>query len=190
MVVHPRRPGRGHLPAPEAQPHRSGPRQARRQRLAEAIVAKERHKLGYDKPLLEQYLNYVGGLLHGNLASRCAPVARSRPTSATTCRPPLELTFYGAGARRRARGDARAGLGRDAGAGAGLPARCHARGRVRAGLPARAARHPVLQRRPHWLPATGRHRCRQHATGPTGMLVVDALLHGSSPRRRRRRAST
>src|ERR1700692_751398 len=32
-----------------------------------SVVAAKRHQLGYDKPLPQRFLDYVGRLLHGNL---------------------------------------------------------------------------------------------------------------------------
>ncbi|WP_198152797.1 ABC transporter permease [Pseudofrankia sp. DC12] len=44
-------------------------RNGRAQRWTPAELAPINHKLGFDKPLIVQYLRYVGGLLHGDLGT-------------------------------------------------------------------------------------------------------------------------
>ena len=51
-------------------PDRPGARLPRRQRPPTAAIAHEEHKLGYDRPLVVQYVSYVSGLLHGNWTCR------------------------------------------------------------------------------------------------------------------------
>src|SRR4051812_9271409 len=40
---------------------------------SKAQIAAQRHKLGYDKPLPQQSLHYVGGLLHGDMQTSLRP---------------------------------------------------------------------------------------------------------------------
>src|SRR3954466_5696568 len=35
-------------------------------RLPQSVIAEKRHELGFDKPLIIQYANYMGGVLHGD----------------------------------------------------------------------------------------------------------------------------
>ena len=59
--------GRRRVRAAAHHADRPGARLARRQRVARRRSPHETHKLGYDKPLPQQYVNYVTGMFHGNL---------------------------------------------------------------------------------------------------------------------------
>ena len=59
--------------------------------------------LGYDRPILAQFGTTSTACSTATSGCRCAPAARSPPTSPTTCRPPLELAVAGAAHRARAR---------------------------------------------------------------------------------------
>ncbi len=141
-----------------------------------AAIAKESAKLGYNKPVLVQYVDYVKGLLHGNMQDS---LRTRRPVStdiATYLPATIELTiaalaialFMGA-----ALGLASAGRWRGAGvlrvvmiAGASVPSFLLA---LLAVL--------VLNGDFHLLPASGDTGVANPPTGPTGMIIPDALLH-------------
>jgi peptide/nickel transport system permease protein len=144
---------------------------------SKAAIAKETAILGYDKPIITQYFHYVGGLFHGNL-EKSLRTRRPVATDLATYLPAtLELTlaalalalFLGA-----ALGLASAGRWRGAGvlrvlmiAGASTPAFLLALLGVL-----------VLNGDLHWLPASGDTGVLNAPTGPTGMIIPDALLHG------------
>src|SRR5436190_9233581 len=63
-------------------------------RLPQSVIAEKRHQLGFDKPLIIQYANYMGGVLHGDFGQ---PTSTNRSVmnivtheGAAT----LELSFY------------------------------------------------------------------------------------------------
>jgi peptide/nickel transport system permease protein len=142
-----------------------------------AVVEAERHRLGYDQPLPQQYVRYVGDAVGGDLQQSLRtgqPVASDigdyLPASlelllyALLIATPLSLLLGIASATRRR--------------GAGL---------LRSGLFVLAAAPPFLlgilgilifYRDLGWLPATGRSSLVDAPTGPTGLLTLDGLLHG------------
>ena len=108
---------------------------------------------------------------------RCAPAGRSRPTSPTTsrrrsssrspawCSPAIIGVALGLATALRVRGS-------------GVRARRAARARVRATVPARAARHPASSTDASaGCPRPAARRFSNAPTGPTKLLVVDGLLH-------------
>lgn len=142
-----------------------------------AAIKVESHKLGYDKPLPQQYLHYVGGMVHGNFQMSL----RTRRPVATDLRhylpATIELASFGlvlAAILGGILGIITAGRFRGAGifrlvtlAGASTP-------------PFLLALLGILlfYHRLGWLPATGRTSLASPPTGPTGLLTVDTLLHG------------
>ena len=141
-----------------------------------AAIAKESALLGYNKPVLDQYFHYVTGLLHGNLENS---LRTRRPVStdiATYLPATMELTITALGIALvlgAALGLASAGRWRGAGllrvamiAGASVPAFLLALVSVL-----------VLNGDLHLLPASGDTGVANPPTGPTGMIVPDALLH-------------
>jgi peptide/nickel transport system permease protein len=144
---------------------------------SKAAIAKESAILGYNKPLINQYFHYVGGLFHGNLG-RSLRTRRSVATDIHTYLPAtLELTLaalvlalvlgfaLGLAAASRWRGTAVLRVLMLSGA--SVPAFLLA---LLAVL--------VLNGDLHWLPASGDVAAQNAPTGPTGMPVVDALFHG------------
>jgi peptide/nickel transport system permease protein len=143
---------------------------------SKAAIAKESAILGYNKPVIDQYFHYVAGLFHGNLG-RSLRTRRPVSTDIGTYLPAtLELTLaalvlaLGLGA---ALGLASAGRWRGAAvlrvlmlSGASTPAFLLALLGVL-----------ILNGDLHWLPASGDTGVQNAPTGPTGMIVVDALLH-------------
>jgi peptide/nickel transport system permease protein len=143
---------------------------------SKAAVAKESAILGYNKPVLEQYFHYVGGLLHGNLENS---LRTRRPVStdlATYLPATIELTIAALGIAivlGAVLGLASAGRWRGASVirvvmigGASVPAFLLALLGVL-----------LLNGDLHLLPASGDTGVANPPTGPTGMIVPDALWH-------------
>ncbi|MHB8466248.1 MAG: ABC transporter permease [Acidimicrobiales bacterium] len=145
---------------------------------SKAAIAAESHKLGYDKPVPEQYAHFVAGMLHGDFRMSL----RTRRPVATDLRKYLpatiELALFGllaAAVLGALLGVATAGRFRGAGAfrfltlaGASTP-------------PFLLALTGILlfYHRLAWLPATGRTSLATPPTGPTGLLTIDTLVHGN-----------
>lgn len=139
-------------------------------------IARERHILGYDRPLIDQYLSYVRGLFAGNLQMSLRTRRPVATDIAAYLPATVELTLAGMGlaiALGTLLGLAAAGRWRGAGllrivmlSGASAPAFL-------------VALLGILwfSGDLHWLPATGDTGVLNAPTGPTGMVVVDALLH-------------
>ena len=144
---------------------------------SQAAIAHEEHVLGYDQPLINQYLHYVNGVLHGNLGRSL----RTRDPVATDLGNFLPATLE----------LALAGLVLAVVMGSifGLisAARFRGAGAFRLLLMALASA-PVfllallgillLSGDLHWLPATSDSSSFNGPTSPTGIVVLDALLHG------------
>jgi peptide/nickel transport system permease protein len=144
---------------------------------SQAAIAKESAILGYNKPIINQYFHYVTGLVHGNLENSL----RTRRPVATDLGEylpaTLELTLTALGLALvlgAVLGLASAGRWRGASilrvvmvGGASVPAFLLALLGVL-----------ILNGDLHWLPASGDTGVLNAPTGPTGMIVLDALLHG------------
>jgi peptide/nickel transport system permease protein len=143
-----------------------------------AAVKAESHKLGYDRPLPEQYVRYVTGLVRGDFQMSL----RTRRPVATDLRhylpATLELALFGL---------VLAGV---IGAILGIvtAARFRGSGLFRFIMLAGASTPPFLlalvgillfYHRLGWLPATGRTGLTNPPTGPTGFLTIDTLVHGN-----------
>jgi peptide/nickel transport system permease protein len=140
-------------------------------------VAEQRHRLGLDRPALNQFWHYLGGLLHGDLGTS---FRTRRPVSTDLgafIPATAELALFGLifalllavllafGAVLRWPG---AGLFRLVlMVGASTPAFLLAIGAIL-----------IFYQRLGWLPATGRIDLANAPTGPTGLLTVDGLLNG------------
>jgi peptide/nickel transport system permease protein len=145
---------------------------------SKAAIRAESHKLGYDKPLPQQYVHFVGGMLHGDFRMSL----RTRRPVSTDLRhylpATLELALFGlvlAALLGAVLGVVTAGRFKGAGifrvitlAGASTP-------------PFLLALVGILlfYHRLHWLPATGRTSLANPPSGPTGFLTIDTLLHGN-----------
>jgi peptide/nickel transport system permease protein len=144
---------------------------------SKAQIAAERHKLGYDKPVVTQYLEYVKGILHGDLKMSLR-TRRPVTTDLGAYLPAtLELALFGLF------------LAAVIGGILGLVTAVRFRGSgvFRIVTVAGASTPPFLlalvslllfYRHLGWLPATGRTSLTNAPTGPTGLLTVDGLLHG------------
>ena len=145
---------------------------------SKSAIQAETHRLGYDRPIVVQYVSYVGDLLHGNLQQSL----RTRRPVATDLRHYLpataELALFGLV------------LAAVLGAFLGIvtAARFKGAGIFRVITLAGASMPPFLlalvgilyfYHRLHWLPATGRTSLANPPSGPTGFLTIDTLLHGN-----------
>lgn len=144
---------------------------------SKAAIARESHILGYDRPLLDQYLHYIKGLLTGDLGQSL----RTRRPVATDLGAYLpatvELTIFGlalAVALGGLLGIASAGRWRGSGvlrfvlvSGASAPAFLLALLGIL-----------LFFNRLHLLPATGDTSYSNAPSGPTGILLIDTLVHG------------
>jgi peptide/nickel transport system permease protein len=140
-------------------------------------IAAESHKLGYDKPLAAQYLDYVGDLVHGDLQMSLR-TRRPVTTDLGAYLPAtLELCLFGMV------------LAAVLGVLMGVLSAARARGSgvLRVAMVAGASAPPFLlalvgillfYRQLHWLPATGRTSFRDAPDGPTGLLSIDSLVAG------------
>ena len=144
---------------------------------SQSAVAHERHVLGYDQPVFDQYLRYVGHAVQGNLAvslrtrhSVASDIATYLPATAELAVAGLVLAvvlgvLLGVGSAGRWRGS---GVFRFVMlSGASTPAFLLALLGIL-----------LLNGKLHWLPATGDTGYTNAPTGPTGMVVVDTLVHG------------
>ncbi len=144
---------------------------------SKAAIAREARILGYNKPIVAQYFHYVGGLLHGDLGLSlrtrrpvATDIAAYLPATVelTLCGLFLAITFgslLGIASAARWRG---AGLFRLVMlSGASVPAFLLALLGIL-----------WLSGDLHLLPATGDSGVQNVATGPTGIVLVDTLLHG------------
>jgi peptide/nickel transport system permease protein len=63
-------------------------------RVAPAEIAKIKHRLGYDKPILTQYGNYLWDIVHGNFGTTITDRRPVRDVIAVNGAATLELTFF------------------------------------------------------------------------------------------------
>ncbi len=144
---------------------------------SQAAIDHESRVLGYDRPLIDQYLHYVNGVLHGNLGvslrtrhSVSTDIATFLPATIELALTALVLavllgTFFGLVSAARFRGA----------------------GAFRVLMMALASAPVfllalllilVISGDLHWLPGTGDTGYTNAPTGPTGMVVIDGILHG------------
>jgi peptide/nickel transport system permease protein len=144
---------------------------------SQSAIARETHLLGYDRPLINQYIHYISNLVHGNMGVSL----RTRHSVSTDIG-----VFLPATVELAMTGLVLAVL---LGAVFGLAsaARFPGAGAFRILLMSFASA-PVfllalllilfISGHLHWLPATGDTGYTNAPTGPTGMIVIDGLLHG------------
>jgi peptide/nickel transport system permease protein len=144
---------------------------------SKSAIAAENHKLGYDKPVVEQYFHYIGGLLHGDLQMSLR--TRRPVTTDLGAYLPATLELTGFALILAAVLGGVLGLA--------TAAKVRGSGVLRTVRVAGASAPPVLlallgillfYRRLGWLPATGRSSVSDAPDGPTGLLTIDGLVHG------------
>ncbi|MCU1455044.1 MAG: gsiC 2 [Acidimicrobiales bacterium] len=143
-------------------------------------AAQARHHLGFDRPLIVQYVRYVDDVAHGNLQMSLHTHHPVMDDLKTYLPPTLELLFTALGLSL-------------IGAlilGTVSAMRLPGAGLLRLVMVAGAAAPTFLlgqlgvvffYRRLGWLPATGQTSRNGVPTGPTGFLVLDALFSGDWP---------
>lgn len=144
---------------------------------SQATIAAAKHQLGYDKPVPQQFVTYLGDIAHGDLQMS---LRTRRPVTTDLGKylpATIELALYGFV------------LAAVIGVGLGLLTALRVRGSgpLRVTLLGLASAPPFLlallgvllfYRRLGWLPATGRTSISDAPTGPTRLLTVDGILHG------------
>lgn len=145
-----------------------------------AAVAHERHVLGYDRPIVDQYLRYVDGLLHGNFQaslrthrSVSTDLGQYLPATAELALASLILALI---------------LGGLLGLTTAL--RVVGSGLLRIFMTTAGSTPPFLlglagillfYSKLGWLPAYGRTDLTNPPNGPTGLLTIDTLVRGNVP---------
>jgi peptide/nickel transport system permease protein len=143
---------------------------------SKAAVAAERKRLGYDQPLLVQYVDYLGDLAHGNLQESLRTRRPVMDDIRDYLPATIELAVFGLAFA----------LGLGTLLGVASAARFRGSGVLRVLMVAGASAPVFLlallglvlfYRNLGWLPATGRTSLADAPTGPTGLLTIDGLLH-------------
>ena len=143
-----------------------------------AVVAQERHALGLDRPVLSQYVTYVGDAARGDLGQSIrtgqpvmTDIGQYLPATIELALTAMLLAIIGGGLL----GIAAATTARGAGvlrtifvSGASAPTFLLGFGLIY-----------VFYLKLGWLPASGQSSQLNPPTGPTGFLVLDGLLAGS-----------
>lgn len=143
----------------------------------ESVVQAARHRLGYDQPIIVQYVRYLRDLASGNLGislrthdTVAADIASFLPAT-------VELALFGM--LLAAVLAVIIGIGTAAG--------WRGSGTVKVVAVALASAPPfflaiggilIFAHRLTWLPAAGQTSYLNPPSGPTGLLVVDGILHG------------
>lgn len=142
-----------------------------------AVIAATEHKLGLDRPFLAQYWTYLIGVLHGNLGD--SSISQQPITTDLAARFPASLelvlmafviivvlgTFMGLATAQGWRGSG------------AFRSLMIVVGSVPSFLLALIGML-FLYAELGWFPATGQTSYSNAPTGPTGLLVLDALLNG------------
>jgi peptide/nickel transport system permease protein len=143
-----------------------------------SIVAALQRRLGYDRPLVVQFLSYVGNVLRGNLGTSLrthdavsSDLANTIPATVELVACAFVLALVGAlvlglvsSSRRRGARVVRVVLLGGASAPVFLVS---------------LILIIVFYHDLHWLPASGQTSLASAPTGPTHLLLVDSLLHGN-----------
>jgi peptide/nickel transport system permease protein len=146
------------------------------ERASAAVVAIERHKLGLDKPIVVQYIDYVSNVLHGNFGESAVTHHSVLSNLATYFPATLELVlvafslaivfglFFGIWTSMGWRGAA--AIRTVMIVACSLPVFLTALLGIM-----------LLYHRLGWLPSTGQTAITNAPTGPTRLLLVDGVLH-------------
>ncbi|MFL5799632.1 MAG: ABC transporter permease [Actinomycetota bacterium] len=142
----------------------------------QSVVDAKRHELGLDKPLIDQYLRYVGQLLHGNLGTSVTTNNRVTTDLSNALPASEELLLYATL------------LALALALGLALMETLFPRSEVVRQVLVSGASAPVfltgllllylLWFRLGIFPSGGRTGSANAPTGPTGLLTIDGLLHG------------
>jgi peptide/nickel transport system permease protein len=140
-------------------------------------VAAERKKLGYDDPLVVQYVDYLGDLVHGNLQESLRTRRPVMDDIRDYLPATIELAVFGL----------LFAVGMGTVLGLASAAKFRGSGVLRVVMIGGASAPVfllaliglvVFYRNLGWLPATGRTSIQNAPTGPTGLLTIDGVLHG------------
>lgn len=140
-------------------------------------VEEYRRELGYDRPLIVQYVTYLNGILHGDFQTSVRTRREVSTDLAVALPATLELALFAmslavigglvlgvfAAAKWRGSGSLRVLMI----LGASVPPFLLAFAGIL-----------IFSRRLGWLPGTGRSGFQDFAAQPTGLLLVDSLLAG------------
>lgn len=143
-----------------------------------AVVARERHALGLDRPLSAQYVTYLGDAVAGNLGQSIrtgqpvmTDIGQNLPATIELAVTAMLLAVLGGGLL----GIAAATTARGAGvlravfvSGASAPTFLLGFGLIY-----------IFYLKLNWLPASGQTGATNAPTGPTGFLLIDGLLAGT-----------
>jgi peptide/nickel transport system permease protein len=144
---------------------------------SQQAVERERHRLGLDRPIAVQFASYLGGVVHGDLGESLHTRRAVRDDIADFLPATLELAVV-AGALAVAGGVVLGVVGATARRGAGLLRLLFVAGASAPTFLVGLLLIYLFYQRLGWLPATGRTSLHSAPTGPTGLLLVDSLLHG------------
>lgn len=141
------------------------------------VVARERERLGLDRPLPAQYVDQVGDVAQGRLGES---IRTARPVEVDLAQfgpATLELALFSL-ALAVAGGLLIGVLGATASRGAGASRLGFVAGASVPSFLLALALIYVFYYRLNWLPASGRTDIRDAPVGPTGLLLLDGLLAG------------
>jgi peptide/nickel transport system permease protein len=140
-------------------------------------VERERHRLGLDRPMTVQFVAYLGGAVRGDLGESLHTRRAVRDDIADFLPATLELAAV-AGALAACGGMLLGVVGATARRGGGLLRLLFVAGASAPTFLIGLLLIYVFYQRLGWLPATGRTSLHDAPVGPTGLVLVDSLLHG------------
>jgi peptide/nickel transport system permease protein len=144
---------------------------------SQQAVERERHRLGLDRPMTVQFTSYLGGVVQGDLGESLHTRRAVRDDIADFLPATLELAAA-AGALAVTGGMLLGVVGATARRGAGLLRLLFVAGASAPTFLIGLLLIYVFYQRLGWLPATGRTSLHDAPVGPTGLVLVDSLLHG------------
>jgi peptide/nickel transport system permease protein len=144
---------------------------------SQQAVERERHRLGLDRPMTVQFISYLGGVAHGDLGESLHTRRAVRDDIADFLPATLELAAA-AGALAVSGGMLLGVVGATARRGAGMLRLLFVAGASAPTFLIGLLLIYVFYQRLGWLPATGRSSLHDAPVGPTGLVLVDSLLHG------------
>jgi peptide/nickel transport system permease protein len=143
-----------------------------------AVVARERHALGLDRPLIDQYVTYIGHAVTGNLGQSIRTgdpviddIGQYLPATIELAVAAMFLAILG--------GLLLGVVAASAARGAGLLRALFVGGASAPSFLLGLGLIYVFYLKLGWLPASGQTGALNAPTGPTGFLLLDGLLHGT-----------